>query len=136
VPISNGDLVRNFFEIIWNQRRIDLIGDYIAPDSVLHADHGDIVGPEEFKRQQYTPFTLAFPDLRVELPGLIDNGSEVVVRWIGYGTHAGDGLGFLPTNKQVVFRGISWIEGRDGKFGQGWQSSNIEDVIRSLIPRE
>jgi predicted ester cyclase len=79
---------------------------------------------------------MAFPDLRVELPALIEQGEEVVVRWIGYGTHSGDGLGFLPTGRQVVFRGISWIEGRNGKFGQGWQSSNIEDVIRTLTPRE
>lgn len=136
MAITNGELVRNFFEIIWNQRRIDLIEDYIVADSVLHADHGDITGPEEFKQQQWIPFTNAFPDLRVELPGLIEQGDQVVVRWIGYGTHGGDGLGFLPSGKPVTFRGISWIEGRNGKFGRGWQSSNIEEVIRSLTPRE
>jgi predicted ester cyclase len=135
MPLSHGDLVRNFFEIIWNQRRIELIEDYIVADSVLHADHGDVVGPEEFKREQYIPFTTAFPDLYVELPGLIERGNEVVVRWIGFGTHTGDGLGFAPTGKKVTFRGISWIEERNGKFGRGWQSSNIEDVIRSLIPK-
>lgn len=132
MSLSNGQLVRNFFEVIWNQRRIELIGDFIAPDSVLHADHGDVTGPDEFIQYQYIPFTMAFPDLHVELPAVMEQGDTVVARWVGHGTHSGDGLGVVPTNKQVIFRGISWIEGRNGKFGRGWQSSNIEDVIRML----
>jgi len=128
----NGDLVRQFFEVIWNQRRSELIGDFIAPERVLYTDQGDVTGPDEFIQYQYIPFTMAFPDLHVELPSLIEQGDEVVVRWIGHGTHSGDGLGVAPTNRQVIFRGISWIEGRNGKFGQGWQSSNIEDIIRAL----
>jgi predicted ester cyclase len=136
MPQSNADLVRDFFEVIWNQRRIDRIGDFITPQSVLHSDEGDVVGPDNFKTLQYTPFTTAFPNLHVELPAVMEQGNEVVARWIGVGAHTGDGLGFPPTGKQVIFRGITWIRGQNGKFGEGWQSSNIEEVIRRLIPKD
>ena len=41
-----------------------------------------------------------------------------------------------PTNKAASFSGISWIRIRDGKFHEGWQSSNIADVIRNLPQSE
>jgi predicted ester cyclase len=136
MPQSYTDLVRRFFEEIWNQRRIELIGEFITPQSILHTDEGDVHGAEEFRKLQYDPFTAAFPDLRVEVPNAIERGNEVVARWVGFATHTGDGLGFPATNKKVEFRGITWILGRDEKFGEGWQSSNIEDVIRTLMPRD
>jgi hypothetical protein len=37
----------------------------------------------------------------------------------------------------VLFRGMSWIRIRDGKFQEGWQSSNIPEQLRSLtLPGE
>lgn len=133
---SNADLVRDFFNVIWNQRQIERIEDFITSQSVLHSDEGDVVGPDEFKKLQYIPFTGAFPDLYVELPAVMEKGEEVVARWVGFGTHTGDSLGFPATGKKVEFRGITWIRGLNGKFGEGWQSSNIEEVIRRLIPKE
>jgi predicted ester cyclase len=95
-------------------------------------DEGPIRGPVEFKEKQYVPFVSAFPDLRVVVEATLAQGDEVVARWCATGTHLGDGLGFPPTGQPVTFRGMSWIRVRDGTFVEGWQSSNIADVIRGL----
>jgi steroid delta-isomerase-like uncharacterized protein len=125
-------VVRRWFDEVWNQRRAETIDELLPEDSVCHADDGPIRGPNEFKQRQYVPFIAAFPDLRVEVEAIIAQGDDVVVRWSATGIHRGDGLGFRATNRNVQFQGITWIQVRDGRFAEGWQSSNIPEVIRGL----
>jgi predicted ester cyclase len=130
---ENVALARRWFEEVWNQRQEQLIEELMTPQSVCYADDGPMTGPAEFKARQYTPFLAAFPDLRVHVEDAIGQGDQVVVRWTATGTHSGDGLGFAATHRPVAFRGLSWIRVRDGKFHEGWQSSNIPEQIRSLM---
>jgi predicted ester cyclase len=132
MPHDNIALVRRWFEEIWNQRRPDVIDELLTGESVCHAEDGPIRGPGEFKERQYDPFTSAFPDLRVAVEAIIGQDDVVVVRWSAAGTHSGDGLGFRATRASVSFRGLTWVHVRDGKMVEGWQSSNIPEVIRGL----
>jgi steroid delta-isomerase-like uncharacterized protein len=129
---DNVAAVRRWFDEVWNQRRAQVIDELLPPEGICHADDGPIRGPAEFKERQYDPFTSAFPDLRIEVEAIIAQDDVVVVRWSAAGTHSGDGLGFRATHATASFRGITWIHVRDGKFLEGWQSSNIPEVIRGL----
>jgi predicted ester cyclase len=129
---DNIALVRRWFEEVWNLRREQTIDELIAAESVCYTDDGPLLGPDGFRERQYAPFTAAFPDLRVNVEAIIADGDDVVVRWSATGLHTGDGLGFRATNRDVLFRGISWIQVRDGKLMQGWQSSNISQVVLEL----
>ena len=129
---ENIALVRRWFEEVWNQRRSETIDELITPESVCYADNGPIRGPSEFKQRQFEPFLAAFPDLRVEVEDAIGQGEHVVVRWKAVGNHTGEGLGMSPTGRPVAVHGMSWVIVRDGKFGMGWQSSNIVEGIRNL----
>jgi steroid delta-isomerase-like uncharacterized protein len=132
MPQDSIALVRRWFEEVWNQRRANVIDELLVAESVCHADDGDIRGPDEFRERQYNPLVAAFPDIRVEIDAIIGEGDEVVVRWSAAGTHSGDGLGFGATNRGTSFRGMTWIRIRDGKLQEGWQSSNMPEVIRGL----
>lgn len=129
---DNLALVRRWFDEVWNQRRGQTIDELLASGSVCHTDDGPITGPEEFRARQHVPFLAAFPDLRVDVEDGVVQGDHVVVRWTATGTHTGDGLGFPPTGRAASFRGITWIRIGDGRFQEGWQHSNIPDVLRSL----
>lgn len=129
---ANIAIVRRWFDEVWNQHNLDTVKELLTEDSVCYTDEGPIQGPDEFLRRQYIPFMAAFPELRVNVEAAIADGNDVVVRWTAAGIHAGDGLGFPATHKKLDFRGISWIQLRDGKFLDGWQSSNIIDVLRDL----
>lgn len=126
------DCVRRFFEEVWNQRRAPVIDELLTSDSVCYADDGPLRGPQEFRERQYEPFLAAFPDLHITLDDIVSQGEQVVVRWTAVGSHTGTGLGFAATAERVTFRGISWIRVRDGKMLEGWQSSNIPEVVRGL----
>jgi len=129
---ENVALVRRWFEEVWNHRREQTIDELITAESVCHADDGPMRGPDEFRERQYAPFIAAFPDLRVNVEAIIADGDDVVVRWNATGLHSGDGLGCPATNRNVCFRGLTWIQVRDGKLVEGWQSSNIPEVVREL----
>lgn len=125
-------VARRWFEEVWNQRRVETIHELLAADSVVHGDIGVLTGPDEFYDRQYVPFLAAFPDIRVEVEDAIGQGDQVVVRWSAAGTHTGDGLGFPATGRPVRFRGMTWIRARGGRLGDGWQWSDIPQVLRGL----
>lgn len=129
---NNRSLVLRWFEEVWNQRRAETIDELMTDESVCYGDQGLMRGPAEFRRIQYEPLLAAFPDLRVQVDGIVSNDEDVVVRWTATGTHTGEGLPIPPTGKTATFAGISWIRARDGKLGEGWQASNITEVLRNL----
>lgn len=124
--------VIRWFEEVWNERRDATIDELLAETSVCHAESGPIVGPGQFRMAMYIPFLAAFPDLQVTVEDAIAEGDRAVVRWSASGTHQGAGLGIPPTGKRVAFRGMTWVTVADGKLGEGWQCSNLSDVLRTL----
>ena len=129
---ENDAFMRRWFEEAWNHRRPEIIDEYLAPESVCHAEDGPIRGPDEFRERMHTPILAAFPDLRIEVEGLVAQGDEVVTRWVATGTHTGEGLGFRATHEKVTMRGITWVRIRDGKMMEGWQHSNLPEVLLGL----
>lgn len=132
MSIEQINLARRWFEEVWNQRRDESIDELITPESWCDADGELLRGREEFLERMRGPFLGAFPDLRVEVEGIIAQDDHVAVRWSATGTHRGDHLGCPPCGETVTFRGISWIVVRDGKFREGWQHSNIPEVLARL----
>ena len=129
---ENRAVVLRWFEEVWNERRSEAIDELMTDESVCYTDQGPMRGGEEFRQQQYLPLLSAFPDLRVQVDGIVDSDEEVVVRWSAHGTHTGEGLPIPPTMNPASFTGISWIRVRDGKLHEGWQASNIAEVLRRL----
>lgn len=132
---ENIAIVRRWFEEVWNQRRTETIDELMAADSICYGDGTSIRGPGGFREQQFMPLITAFPDIKSQIDGIIAQGDEVAVRWSGTGHHTGDGLGFAPTGEEVTFRGMSWIVVRKGKLHEGWQQSNIREVLTQLALR-
>lgn len=132
---ENLDVARRWFLEIWNDRNHATIDELLTPESICYTDDGPMRGPDEFRQRPFDPFVAAFPDLRIEIEAMLAQGDQVVVRWAAYGTHEGGGLGFPPTREPATFRGMSWIHIRDGRFCEGWQSTNIPEVVRALAAK-
>ena len=107
----------------------------IDEDSVCHTDEGSFRGPGAFREVMYYPLLAAFPDIRVEVESVLGEGDQVAVRWAAFGTNDGDLPASKATGEPVTFRGLTWIRIEDGKLREGWQSSNIGDVVRGLAAR-
>lgn len=129
---ANLATVRRWFEEVWNQKRGETIDELLDDESICYGDGVSLRGRSEFRQQQFEPLINAFPDLHSSIESMICQGDVVVVRWSGIGHHTGGGLGIPPTGQEVRLCGMTWITVRDGKLAEGFQHSNIRDVLTQL----
>ncbi len=79
-----------------------------------------------------TAITLSCAWAHAEPIDTATDGDHVVVRLGARGTHRGDGLGMLPTNRSVDFRGMTWLTFNNGVVVEGWDSWNLGRLLESL----
>jgi steroid delta-isomerase-like uncharacterized protein len=129
--ISNTALARRWFEEVWNERRDATVAELLMPTSVGHLEGGDVEGADQFLAVRALLLD-AFPDLRLTINGVVEQGDEVVVRWTATGTHRGDSLGFPATNRPVTFRGMTWLRCHQGRLIEGWDAWNQGALFAEL----
>jgi steroid delta-isomerase-like uncharacterized protein len=123
---------RRWFDEVWNERRSDIIQEFLRPDSICYSEGSVLRGVDDFRDKVHTVFLSAFPDFRVTVEGTVTEGDVVVVRWSFTGTHTGDGFGIPPTGKQVTARGMTWIRFENGKMVEGYDCWNLGGLMQSL----
>jgi steroid delta-isomerase-like uncharacterized protein len=121
---ENIQLMRRWFQEVWNEGRIQTVYDLLSPDAVVkgqRAADAEIRGPEQFVKF-VDEIRGAFPDIRVNVDDAFGDGDKVVVRWSGVMTHTGTALGLPPSGRTVRSTGISIARFADGKIVEGWDS--------------
>lgn len=120
---ANAELVRRWFEDVWNQGRAESIDELLAPDAVIHGlVTGDLVGTKAF-RAFHALFRAAFYDIEVTVEKTIEEGDSVTAWCRAAATHR-------ETGKKVAFSGAIFGDFRDGKLQEGW---NCWDFLGLLI---
>lgn len=131
---ANKQLMRRWFERVWNQRSEAAINEMFAADAKAHhfpETGGVLVGPDGFK-QIYRNFCGAFPDLHVSMQDVIAEGDRVAAHWTVTMTHLGDHLGVPATGKKAVLPGSAFAVVRDGKFVETWNYIDMGHLYRQL----
>ena len=120
---ENSILIRRWFEEVWNNGRMEAIDEMASPDVIGHgqAQHATDIGLKEFK-----PFVQAlrsaFPDMKVTIDYVIEQGDKVVARWTSTMTHRGEFLGIAPTGKKATITGTTTQRISGGKIVEGWDN--------------
>jgi steroid delta-isomerase-like uncharacterized protein len=121
VRSRNKELIRNWFEEVWNEGNESAIDEMRAPD-VLSFGLGESEAPAkaaEFK-VFYHRMRAAIPDLHVTVEDVIAEGDKVVARISIEGTHCGAKLGVEATGKRVNVDGLIMARVREGKIAETW----------------
>ena len=125
MPVEeNIQLMRRWFQQVWNEGRIQTVYDLLASDGVARGQRGaetQIRGPEQFA-QFVRDIRGTFPDIKVKIEDILGAGDKVVVRWSATMTHSGDALGIPATGRTVRSRGISIATIDKGKIVEGWDN--------------
>lgn len=121
---ANEDLIRRWFEEVWNKGNMEAIDEMSAPHAVGRgqAQHGvEIHGTQSFK-----PFARmlrsAFPDIHIEIEDTFSAGDKVVARWSATMTHRGEFMGIVATGKTARVTGISIQQIQDGRIVRAWDN--------------
>jgi steroid delta-isomerase-like uncharacterized protein len=133
--VDNAAIARRWFREVWISGGEATVDELMAPDGVGWMEGRTVRGVADFKdaRRQLLD---VFPDLKITVEDLVHEDDKVVVRWSVQATHGGGGLGIPTTNRQVSFRGMTWLEMRDGLIVRGWDSWNLGGLIQTLMQPE
>ena len=128
---TNEQLIRRWFEEVWNQNRAAAIDELLAEDIVIHGHVPEIRGREAFK-ELYHVFRAALPDMRIS-PELVFGSRDLVAAYCKVeGTQTGPLFGIPPRNRPITFFGTSIGRVRDGVFVEGWDQYNFLELYGQL----
>jgi steroid delta-isomerase-like uncharacterized protein len=131
---GNDDLLRRWFDEIWNKGDIDAADRLLAPDGVLHetAIGGD--GTQSLADFKAMAGVLrgAIPDIHFHVDATMVDGDRAAGRVTVTGTHSGPGLGGAPTGRSFRIAGMVMIRIANGRTVEGWSSFDMLGLLEQL----
>lgn len=130
---ENIQIARRWFEEVWNQRKLDIIDELLAPDAVAHdfGGHGSsTVGSAEFKAAA-RQLQEAFGVMVLTVEDIFSAGDRVAVRLTGRMKSTGPLQGRPPTGKEVTVPILCIIKVKDGKIVEGWNAWDVACALRA-----
>jgi len=132
---ENKQLVRRWFEEVWNNGRGELIEEMFDENGIAHGLSDDpgqpIRGPKDFM-PFYKQFREAFPNLRIVIEDMVAEGDKVSARCSVRGKHEGDFRGLAATQAPVHFTGMTIVRIADGKIVEAWNNFDFTAMNRQL----
>jgi steroid delta-isomerase-like uncharacterized protein len=108
----NKQIVRRFVEEVWNEAKLDVADEILAPNYIEHPSTPDELRPEEptgpdGMKQFIQMFRRSFPDMEFTIERILAEDDQVAVHLTGRGTHLGELRGLPPTGKRVTIGGAA-----------------------------
>ena len=131
---ANIQLMRRWFQEVWNEGKIDTVHELLSPDAVARGQRGgnaEIHGPKEFEKF-VREIRGAFPDIQIKVEDIFGAGDKVVLRWSGVMTHTGEGIGYRPSGQTVRSCGITIARIVDGKIVEGWDNWDQLGMVEQI----
>lgn len=132
---ENKELVRRWFEEVWNKGRADAIGEMLDKDGIVHGlsnETGEPLRGADAFREFHRKFYDAFPNIVVTVDDTIAEGDQVAVRCTVRGQHTGDGLGIAATNKPILITGIAIARVKDGQIVEAWNNFDFLSLNQQI----
>jgi steroid delta-isomerase-like uncharacterized protein len=129
---ANKAVVMRVVEEMWNRGDAAAVEELIAPGMVEHGAFGSGTGGREAARDTIGRFRAAFPDLVLEAEQLIAEGDQVVLHWVGRGTHEGEFMGIPPSGIAVTARGLDIYRIAEGQVVEHWGYPDVPGLMAQL----
>ncbi len=115
---TNKQIIRDFFDQVWNQGDESAIARFIAENAAGNdPDFG--MGREGFTKQ-WRQWQSAFSGLNFAIEEIVAEGNIVVARWTLTGTHTGPFMGIPATGRDIRVGGMSMDYLEDGILVSGF----------------
>ena len=130
---ANKEVIRRWFEEVWNKGRAEVIDEMFASHGRAHGlgDDDAVIGPTEFKKF-HAQFRGAFPDMVVVVEDLVAEGDKVAARCSVRGKHTGDALGIAATHTPVGFTGMTIVRIENGQIVEAWNNFDFMSMNKQL----
>ena len=132
MPATPSEILRIWFERVWNQGDETTIDQLYAPTAVGNGlPAASMPGPEGFK-PFFRAFRAAFPDIHVEVTHAVSEGDLGVVHCRVTGTNTSPLMGMAASNRSVDITGMTMARVVDGLIVEGWNHFDFGAMYRQL----
>jgi steroid delta-isomerase-like uncharacterized protein len=138
---NEADIVRRWWDELWNQRRYDVAEELLAPDFVVHVRWSNpaFSGPSDVPGIQPSKdvvkrWATSFPDFHVSIEELMEGGDFVVCVHTFSGTDLGkiEGRPGPPTGKPFSMPGITVMRVQGDKIQEAWTCWDIVSMMQQI----
>ena len=130
---KNRQIVTRYFEEVWNQGRLDVIDELVAPNYVNHSPgtSNPAPGPVGLK-----PIVAALregmPDVKFVIQDMVVTPNKVAVRVVMTGTQTGNFFGIPATGRRVSVNQFQIEHIENGKIVEHWRQTDDLGLMRQL----
>lgn len=118
---ANKELIRRFYNEVWNKGNIDFVFEVFADEYVRHdLRPGTPTAGAAGQKQVAMDFRAAFPDVHYKTDLVIGEGDMVMARWTMQGTNTGQWGKEPPTGRFVKMSGVNIFRLANGKVVEIW----------------
>lgn len=115
----------------WNTKDWNTLEKYHVQDWI---DHTSPPGMNDLNALHgiFNLFTAAFPDLELDIPRAIVDGSSVAYLYTISGTHTGEFMGIPASGKEINIKGMTMLAMEDGKCAQAWGVMDLLSLMQQI----
>lgn len=127
----NKAVVRRWLHEIWNEGRVDVVGELFAASYARHEGNDPNRGPGVVRKLR-EEYAAAFADLRFSEDDLVAEGDRVAIRWTATARHVGPFMGIPATGRTGTVVGMDFFRLEDGKIVESWPCFDALGMLRQL----
>lgn len=129
---ANRELVRRFYEELWNRFDASRIPELLDPAFRFRGSLGiETVGHAAFA-DYMNLVRRAFPDFTNIVEEILCEGNRAFARLTYRGTHEGEVLGFAPTRRRIEYSGAARFRFEGGRIAELWVLGDLYRLSRQL----
>lgn len=117
---SNKQLIRRYYDELWNRDNLALADDILHPQIQFRGSLGMVVQGIDGYKGYVKIVRQAFPDFHNHVEEMVAEGDTVVARLTYTGTNKGELFGRAPSGKKVTYVGVAIFHVKDAKIVSGW----------------
>jgi len=118
--VTTPDLVRAFYERIWNAGELDAASELLTTDFSFRGSLGDELRGRKAFLDYVRSVRSALSDYRCEIVECVTEEDRAFARMRFSGRHAAPFRGFAPTGREVSWAGAALFRFSDGVIGDLW----------------
>jgi steroid delta-isomerase-like uncharacterized protein len=123
------DIVRRWYEEVWNQGRLDVCDEIFAPN---YRHPGQALPGPVGPRRLVEAYRRAFPDIHFTIEDMIADGQRVATRLTFRGTHLGAFDDVAPTRHAIEVRAIGIFHVENDRLARHWGLFDHGELRRQL----
>jgi steroid delta-isomerase-like uncharacterized protein len=132
VSRSPAELVRRFYEELWNTWDLTVADEILSPDLRFRGSLGNELEGRDAFLAYVEEVRAAFPDWHNRIDELIEAGDRVVTPLTWTGTHQSELRGIPATGRRVAYVGAGIFTVEAGLITDAWIVGDTQELWRAL----